>query len=723
MPDSKPVHEAVKLINQGKFSTSARMSSFLNNVNWVKLESKHISGKAKLNPLSDSQSRSPAECKAELCAIHRFIQEQINGDLEQNAKYCALKTDETIMASREAWRKAQASNQACSVASKLLKSGKPPPKAVGKHAGDYWNDIRKYCRDASIAADGTLVVKTPPELQSGDIERERVVIPKILVPALLYHMHNHLDKHPAKAQQKAMFQRKFYAIALDKQLDLLYENCYRCAVVQQLPKEIIPNETKTEAAHPHSHFHADVIRRAKQYILMLRDHFSSFQDAILIKSEKADDLRDGIVMLTTAVRKPSKIYITVDNSPGFNSLITNKDKALEKLMIQLIGTDCINKNANAMADKGCKELEEELKRLDPEGKQISISTLKLAIVNLNSRLRRKGHISAYEIHTARDQETNENLQLNDGALRNNQLQSRLQLVTPGDHQVEEGDTVKIKNKSDKHKANDMFIITKKSGDTVNMQKLIHPLDMQPTKLTSKVYVTNQKYVSTIHRPIISRSDTHEEDHENDQYTSSTKLKTNNNKAYHYWSPINPQFFQAEDDSDDETSEVNTKKITPYRESKVEDDSEDIDALWDHSPEQYQLATSTDDISEAFQDLMLPKPIFHNESAHSQNSISSEDEVFMRDTPSLPTNVKLQRRNAIRRNKNATEPRVTRQKLLNLNTKETRSQPTTPRRINLQHCQNLEEHLRPRHPITNEVVNLDQVQNLHNVLPSMTRKKR
>ena len=119
--------------------------------------------------------------------------------------------------------------------------------------------------------------------------------------------------------------------------------------------------------------------------------------------------------------------------------------------------------------------------------------------------------------------------------------------------------------------------------------------------------------------------------------------------------------------------------------------------------------------------MLPKPIFHNESAHSQNSISSEDEVFMRDTPSLPTNVKLQRRNAIRRNKNASEPRVTRQKLLNLNTKETRSQPTTPRRINLQHCQNLEEHLRPRHPITNEVVNLDQVQNLHNVLPSMTRR--
>ena len=122
---------------------------------------------------------------------------------------------------------------------KLLNSGKPPPRPLGKNTGEYWNDIRKYCRDASLAADGTLIVKTPPSMLTGDIERERIVIPKILVPALLHHMHNHLDMHPAKAQQKAMFQRKFYALALDKHLDLLYKNCYRCAIVQKFPKEII----------------------------------------------------------------------------------------------------------------------------------------------------------------------------------------------------------------------------------------------------------------------------------------------------------------------------------------------------------------------------------------------------------------------------------------------------------------------------------------------------
>ena len=43
MPDSKPVHEAVKLIITGKFNTSARMSSFMYNLNRFKIDSKHIS--------------------------------------------------------------------------------------------------------------------------------------------------------------------------------------------------------------------------------------------------------------------------------------------------------------------------------------------------------------------------------------------------------------------------------------------------------------------------------------------------------------------------------------------------------------------------------------------------------------------------------------------------------------------------------------------------------
>ena len=118
-------------------------------------------------------------------------------------------------------------NQACCEARKMLESGKPPPKAMGRYSGEYWNDVRRYFREGKIAKDGLLVVETEPTLLSGNITRERIVIPKPLVPALLYHSHNNMDKHPPKAQQKAQFNRQFFAINLDKHLDMLYENCYR----------------------------------------------------------------------------------------------------------------------------------------------------------------------------------------------------------------------------------------------------------------------------------------------------------------------------------------------------------------------------------------------------------------------------------------------------------------------------------------------------------------
>ena len=235
-PDSKPVQEAIKLINNGKFSASARMSSFLTNVNRTKIETRHISGKAKLNPLSDFQSRTPPDCHSEFCSIHKFIEESVDSIIDEGAKNCSVNASTKGFTNKESWKSAQGSNQACTVAKQFLSSGKPPPKAIGKTAGEYWNDIRQYCRDASINRNGLLVVKAKPNDLSGNIARERIVVPKPLVPALLYHLHNHNDDHPVKSQQKSLFHRQFYAISLDKHLDLLYQNCYKCSIVQKLPE-------------------------------------------------------------------------------------------------------------------------------------------------------------------------------------------------------------------------------------------------------------------------------------------------------------------------------------------------------------------------------------------------------------------------------------------------------------------------------------------------------
>ena len=725
-PDSKPVHEAIKLINNGKFSASARMSSFLTNVNRTNIETRHISGKAKLNPLSDVQSRSPPKCNSEFCSIHKFIDESVHNVIDEGAKNCSINASTQGFTNKQSWKSAQQSNQACVVAKQFLSSGKPPPKAMGKTAGEYWNDIRQYCRDASISKDGLLVVKTNPNNLSGNIARERIVVPKPLVPALLYHLHNHNDDHQARSQQKAVFQRQFYAISLDKHLDLLYKNCYKCSIIQKLPKEVIVNETKTLVEGPHTHFHADVIKRAQQNILTVRDHFSSFQEAIIIESESSGDLKEGLIMLTSGIRRPSDIFISVDNSPGFKSLLLHEDPDLTRLKIKIVKTDEINKNSNAVIDKGCQELEAEIKQLEPEGKKLTNSTLKQAVLNLNSKLRRKGNISAFEINSSRDQNTGVNLHLDDQTLRQNQINKRGEMqkgelvVKP----IEVGDTVKVKNASDKHKANDIFIVTSKEDEHIGIQKLLHPLKKNPPKFMGKVYKTNQKYLHTIHRPSIPFKDPSI----NIDGTANNTSKDSYNTVCDLsakWNPIRKQFFQ--DDSDDDEDDSNSKNnietrsnlVSQQRQNPVLDSSHTSSELqWDDSPEQYQLEeeASDADLNEVLQPRVLFPPV--GEDDQENDSITSEDasddDVFHDEHKTPSSQPKLTRSNAMRYRQRPefqtvprSDPRVTRQMLSN---------PTSPYNVNLHERQNLNEVLNPNVPLLPELVNLGpMVQNFENAL--------
>ena len=717
-PDSKPVHEAVKMINQGKFSSSARMSSFLTNVNKTKIESKHISGKAKLNPISDLQSRNPAECNSEFCSIHKFINEAIDSIIDPGAKNSNISED-IGFTNREAWKAAQNSNQACVVAKHLLSTGKPPPKAIGKNTGEYWNDVRHYCRDATIAKDGLLVVKTKPDVISGNVSRERIVVPKPLVPALLYHLHNHRDQHPVKSQQKSIFQRQFFAIHLEKHLDLLFKHCYKCSVIQKIPKQFIQNETKTKVSGPQTHFHADVIKRASQNILTIKDHFSSFQDAILVSSERAADLKEGLITLTSTMRRPSEIHVSVDNAPGFKPLLSNTDQDLQKLKITMVKTDEINKNSNAVVDKGCQELEEEIKQLEPEGRKITNSTLKLAVLNLNSKLRRRGNISSFEINTARDQNTGENLKLDDHSLRSDQLQTRKSASPPTKFDpVLVGDTVVVKNDYNKHKARDMFIVTDKieKEDKVNIQKLLHPLLKTKGKLMSKTYKTDEKRLLTIHRPKFPDSEEDDDLEIGVQFKETVKAPS--------WNPVNPQFFN--DDSDDEELDTVVEVIHPRIENQLEDsDQENLSSSenyesenelqWDDSPEQIYLQAEPEEL---IQLALLPRNLFKDDNTEPLNNEEVDDEVFTDFHTPLATppprnesrrkkirNQQLTRQNAFRRNRTCriprSEPRITRS--VTRSVPFSSSAPTSPSQVVLDRSQNLENILNPRAPIVQEAI--------------------
>ena len=203
-------------------------------------------------------------------------------------------------------------------------------------------------------------------------------------------MHNstHFVTHPSKSQLRAAFNRRFYTWNMQPLLDKLYQNCYTCSIIQKQPRISVPDESKSKVPHPHRYFHADVIKREGQYILLVIDHFTTLVTAALIPSEKAQDLKLGLINLTTSVRHPGPITIFADSAPGLLSL-AKSDKDLRDLHISIVIKDHLNKNYNAVVDRACQDMEQELRKLAPEGKKINPSLLAKATISVNTILRRK----------------------------------------------------------------------------------------------------------------------------------------------------------------------------------------------------------------------------------------------------------------------------------------------------------------------------------------------
>ena len=101
--------------------------------------------------------------------------------------------------------------------------------------------------------------------------------------------------------------------------------------------------------------------------MLLVDHFSNLAQATLTISERAKDLKKSLISLSTPIRHPGPIIISMDNATGFQSLERSKDSELTKLQITLKTADEFNKNFTAVVDKACQEIEAELRKIRPEG--------------------------------------------------------------------------------------------------------------------------------------------------------------------------------------------------------------------------------------------------------------------------------------------------------------------------------------------------------------------
>ena len=486
-PDSKPVCDAVKLLQQGKFSLSPRIQTFLNQVGKVRADIQHVAGT--LNQAADYKSRNTQQCNAEICQLCNYVQHQ--ADTIIDTRIGAMQ-DTIPYSNRNGWRDVQEQDKACIIAKKALLTG----QLVSKKPGKVTADARKLVNNAKVATDGLLYV--PRTIPYSTIKEERYVVPTSLIKTILVQLHNK-NNHPSKSQLKNIFDKYFYSPGMSSSLEEIYDTCMLCNAAKKLPVQTV-HKSSTIAQKPGTHMSCDIMRRAKQKIIVMRDQFSSYTVAKFIQAENHNDIQEAIIELSTPIRSKDTLTIRTDKATAFQKLKTTG--TLEALDINIDLAHDFNKNANAVIDKGIQELENEIVKIVPTETQLSTQQLAMAIQHLNNRLRRSGKLSAREILFGRDDNTGENLHLNDSKLIENQKDTRERandrhnenISQSSKEKLAKGDTVMLKANPKKHQLRDTFVVEATAGEKVIMKRALNAFSNKPVKIRNKPYTVTKDMI-------------------------------------------------------------------------------------------------------------------------------------------------------------------------------------------------------------------------------------
>ena len=531
LTDSKPVVEATKLIRKGKFSASARMSAFLCSINRYKVDIQHVSGKFKNNVAADYLSRNPAQCSHNKCQFCVFIKDISETTI---SSINTIDNNDIPLGSVNSWKKVQEEDFACQEAYNRLKSGQQPSKK-GKNS----NDIRRYygicqAKDMLVVED-----KIPNTTQI----RNRIVIPKDFVPAVITQLHFKDEKHLSSYQLEKTFNRYFFGIHVKQAINETLDQCLLCKANKQLPQKP-SQESISNPQHPGYIFNIDIICRHKQKIMVCTDLFSTFTTANFINNEQAETLLKGIIDLTTPIRSQDSIKIRTDSAPGFKSLVNNP--SLQKLNIELETCDPSNKNSIATVDNAIKQLEIEIKKIAPHSTKINETVLALAVKNLNSLIRNRG-LSAHEIIFSRSNESNQNLHLSDNKLAQSQQDIKRQSNekshvfrdTPQDP-YETGDFIAINNENKKHNTRDVYVVTKVFDNKLQVNKMIR-FNTPTARLQVKPRMVRSKDVFKIRDGYNIPPQT--------KYSSTPQQKQHNIQSS--WRPFRTYTYEYDDSDDDD----------------------------------------------------------------------------------------------------------------------------------------------------------------------------
>ena len=398
LSDSKPCIQAAQKLARGEFSASARVATFISIASRYHVSFMHLKGSQNIS--ADFQSRNPPDCDSPSCQVCQFVENLANCVVRQiTVGEILAGKGNSPFASRNAWMNIQSDCPDITNAKGLLKAGSRLSKTTTK-----LTDVKRYLNVASIARDDLLVVRRSEPFTA---TRECIVVPRSVSHGLVTALHIRLD-HPSVHQLKQVISRSFYMIGLDRIVESVGSECSTCASLKTFPKHLVTQETGEPPAAIGISFAADVLKREKQCILIVRENITCYTAALIVENEKTDTLRDALIQLIVPISPSTvglKSVVRTDPAPAFQALADDAILSKHNICIELGRRKNIDKNPRA--ERAVQEVVEELKRVGSNS-GVSPVRLSLVIAGLNNKVRSTG-LSATELWTHRDQHTGEQL--------------------------------------------------------------------------------------------------------------------------------------------------------------------------------------------------------------------------------------------------------------------------------------------------------------------------
>ena len=210
---------------------------------------------------------------------------------------------------------------------------------------------------------------------------------------------------------------------------------------------------------------ADIIKRAKQLILVTIDMFSKYMTATLVPSEKASDLQNGLIQTISPIRLSQSVTVRVDGAAALKSLAHQPDSPLKELGFHLEVGEPLNKNSNCHVDRIIQEFEQEISKMVGPQDRIDSFHLAKATSVINQKIRSLG-VSSSEILFRREQSSAKPLETSDESVQKHNLQQAIinkqnheSGYMPSKSKVKTGDVVFLKDNPKKHERRSPYIVS------------------------------------------------------------------------------------------------------------------------------------------------------------------------------------------------------------------------------------------------------------------------